>query len=81
MKRFISSFALSILLAAGAIAQDTHNYQWNSNNNDNRISVVVKGEIEFASDRLGVTVAGGASATQPKKPASKRTGGTQGTLL
>jgi exodeoxyribonuclease VII large subunit len=38
-------------------------------------------EIEFASDRLGVTVAGGASATQPKKPASKRTGGTQGTLL
>ncbi|MDX5365360.1 MAG: exodeoxyribonuclease VII large subunit, partial [Alphaproteobacteria bacterium] len=38
-------------------------------------------EIEFASDRLGVTVAGGAPAPETKKPAPRRTSGTQGTLL
>lgn len=38
-------------------------------------------EIEFATDRLGVTVAGSASTPEPRRPAPKRTSGTQGTLL
>lgn len=38
-------------------------------------------EIEFASDRLGVVVAGGSPAPSPKKVPEKKSGGAQGTLL